>query len=717
MNKETDIAQLSAATTLTEGESTGDRSGRDSDGGGGGGITVDTELEALVEKKLQQTGFVAHDLNSETWTGGEQIGGEDTAVEGSLLINTAETNIQTSQPTNNEDITDFIPPEIILEYNGQDYAFFPQFKATANSPSAAIVAQYPQPPKSPSRLQTSSLTSQIQQYTSQEQQQQQHQQQQLFSTLYPVFSGTLSDQFTVFESELTILIQELKFAFDLATAGISASSEAMPAEFQSGLEDSGKSMDRTDDDDFNRDVEGMTGQNNAEREAKLAKNTASEEEFLQLDIPQLKLLIDETSPHIHEFSLSRLYTLYKAMCYSGDANLSPSQEFKPFIPFQPLRLIMHVRRDNTVLRLQELTTILGSVDPTNEWNIATTSFEPNDIDIESPLNDEQINSQEFYYEGEQEEEGAGFSIQAGEDFTEAFAEGDEFHGDGVLLDGSDGAILDDETFQDETIVVNEPNAKAFVTANSATAIGDAIDSANFANADITNNADILITNYTEFTDADPTNIYSELNDSEVIGDDNVAVGGDESVSDYYEYDPNNTDTSQYAVIPEEGGEATGTATPEYDSTLADFETPILPDVKSVAANKSKEIVSGSVEEFVIAEKSAIMDETAVAISDEFAVAHENTIADESALASEIITANEVDIADKTIAVDEGFNRSYGIDAGNDGEIDGGVLLTDYDRREKRKADESNGLADNEYENGSYLLSGDEAEANVFYGVD
>ncbi|KAJ3348172.1 hypothetical protein HDU83_001534 [Entophlyctis luteolus] len=191
----------------------------------------------------------------------------------------------------------------------------------------------------------------------------------------PVIFPLLPDeQRATLRANLSVLIQELKFAFDLGGgAGGAGNFGGGGAEGFASPNVDGR--DGTSHDaGGNEDIAaaggvGEAGENAASQDG---GNDASE---VVLDMPQLGLSISESCLHISDLSLEKLYALYKASSFlATQVSEQGSTSFQKYSPFEPFRISLRIQNDAAKAKLLELYSLLEKGSSVYQFNFLANAF-------------------------------------------------------------------------------------------------------------------------------------------------------------------------------------------------------------------------------------------------------------------------------------------------------------------------------------------------------
>ncbi|KAJ3240843.1 hypothetical protein HDU81_002696 [Chytriomyces hyalinus] len=234
------------------------------------------------------------------------------------------------------------------------------------------------------------------------------------SKLIPLFSGSLQEQEDIFESELTVLIAELKHLFSIGepepqqpdTEDAAAAERANRSELAGAEGDD--AVDDTQSDAIDREV--------------------------VIEFPQLGISFSENSIHLKSFNLNRLYALhvsYNAHQQPPHNELQTETEINNQIP--PLRIILRDTPNAFAKRMRYLTRVLKQVDPTSKW--LPQNRDENSINGNALIEDEYS----IYHEGDE---------YAGNEYDE---NGIIDENDGNYIGTGEDAGVDVETGEEEHV--------------------------------------------------------------------------------------------------------------------------------------------------------------------------------------------------------------------------------------------------------------------------
>ncbi|KAI8617837.1 hypothetical protein BC830DRAFT_1166653 [Chytriomyces sp. MP71] len=347
---------------------------------------ANVEAEACIETRKAQTVMtVGHEVVSDTWIvdeggdAGEDLGTQTEVAGFEAGFEVVPTPAATPLPFPHPDTP--VPlqpaedvaaqnslPQCVVAVDGAQFLLFP---SQSSSNQITIPASIPVP-RSPKRYPSSShATSSSSSFSVSD------------STMLsfaisnlPVLLADATPQYLeeIYESELTLLISELKHMFSLdapeledgsaemvagdeAGAGAGAGSqstmqyplthESMPGAGNQEPQEGGE----TDTENVHVEtIDGEAQQNGSQQ--------GGDDLEVVIEFPQLGLSFSETSTHLKSFNLNRLYTLHKS--YHAHQNNSSR-------PTPPLHITLRQQPNPFVARMRELHRVLETVDPGSQW--------------------------------------------------------------------------------------------------------------------------------------------------------------------------------------------------------------------------------------------------------------------------------------------------------------------------------------------------------------
>ncbi|KAI8837975.1 hypothetical protein BJ741DRAFT_707714 [Chytriomyces cf. hyalinus JEL632] len=263
-------------------------------------------------------------------------------------------------------------PSIVLEFDDSEFLLFPapppeqqqqhHFASAEPGQTPTPSSTAPTPTPNPTRHESESASFDLNGS---------------LSKLIPLFSGSLQEQEDIFESELTVLIAELKHLFSIG--------ESEP--HQPDTEDTAAASERAN----RSELAGAEGDDVVDD----TQSDAIDREVV-IEFPQLGISFSENSIHLKSFNLNRLHALhvsYNAHQQPPQNELQTETEFNNQIP--PLRIILRDTPNAFAKRMRYLTRVLKQVDPTSKW--LPQNRDENDINGNAHIEDEY----NIYHEGDE----------------------------------------------------------------------------------------------------------------------------------------------------------------------------------------------------------------------------------------------------------------------------------------------------------------------------